>query len=194
MAWLINEGVNYLTCEKEPIRRANAHNNIVPYDVFPTADGYVILAIGNNGQYERFCQFAGKPEMVTDERFLTNEQRVRNRDEITPLLRQMTVMKTTDEWIEGLAPLGVPAAPVNTVPQTFEDPQIKHREMSISIDHAASANGKCRLIGNPIKLSETPVTYRRPPPMLGEHTDEVLEEILGLDEATRQRLKTDGVI
>lgn len=194
VAWLINEGVNYLTCGREPVRRANAHSNIVPYDVFPTADGYVILAIGNNGQYVKFCDFAGKPEMATDERFLTNDLRVRNRDAITPLLRQMTVMKTTDEWVEGLAPLGVPAAPVNTVPQAFNDPQIQHRGMQIEIDHPISEDGKCRLIGNPINLSETPVTYRRPPPMVGEHTDEVLKEMLNLDEAAIGKMRADKII
>ena len=194
VAWLINEGVNYLTHGKENVRRANAHSNIVPYDVFPTADGYVILAIGNDSQYKRFCEFAGKPEMATDERFLSNDLRVRNRDAITPLMRQTTVMKTTAEWVEGLAPLGVPSAPVNTVPQAFEDPQINHRGMRIEMDHPIAADGKCRLIGNPIKYSETPVTYRRPPPMTGEHTDEVLEELLGLDPAQRDKLRTDGIL
>lgn len=194
VAWLINEGVNYLTCGKEPVRRGNAHSNIVPYDVMPTADGYVILAVGNDGQYQRFCEFAGKPEMATDARFLTNDLRVRNRDAITPLLRQMTVMKTTSEWVEGLAPLGVPSAPVNTIPQAFNDPQVKHRGMAIEMDHPGAADGKCRLIGNPINLSETPVTYRRPPPMVGEHTDEVLEELLNLDAGARAKLRDGGVI
>lgn len=194
VAWLINEGVNYLTWGKDPVRRANAHSNIVPYDVFPTADGYVILAIGNNGQYQKFCDFAGKPEMATDERFLTNDLRVRNRDEITPLLRQMTVMKTTDEWVNGLAPLGVPSAPVNTVPQAFNDPQIQHREMAIDMDHPASQDGVCHLIGNPINLSETPVSYRRPPPMVGEHTEEVLKEMLNLDDATIEKMRADKII
>ncbi len=194
VAWLINEGVNYLTWRKEPVRRANAHSNIVPYDVFPTADGYVILAVGNDSQFRKFCEFAGKPELADDERFVTNDLRVRNRDEITPTLRQMTVMKTTDEWVDGLAPLGVPSAPVNTVPQAFEDPQIQHREMAISLDHPAAGDGKCHLIGNPIKLSETPVTYRRPPPMVGQHTDEILEEMLNLDAEEIARLRDDEVI
>lgn len=194
IAWLINEGVNYLTWGKEPVRRANAHSNIVPYDVFPTADGYVILAIGNNGQYKKFCDFADKPEMATDERFLTNDLRVRNRDAITPLLRQMTVMKTTDEWVNGLAPLGVPSAPVNTVPQAFQDPQVQHREMAIDMDHPAAKDGQCHLIGNPINLSETPVSYRRPPPMVGEHTDEVLREMLNLDDETLEKMRADGVV
>ncbi len=194
IAWLINEGVNYLTWGKEPVRRANAHSNIVPYDVFPTADGYVILAIGNNGQYVKFCDFAGKPEMATDERFLSNDLRVRNRDAITPLLRQMTVMKTTDEWVNGLAPLGVPSAPVNTVPQAFSDPQVQHREMAIDMNHPAAKDGLCHLIGNPINLSETPVSYRRPPPMVGEHTDEVLREMLNMDDEKLEKLRTDGVV
>ena len=194
IAWLINEGVNYLTWGKDPVRRANAHSNIVPYDVFPTADGYVILAIGNNGQYQKFCDFAGKPEMATDEKFLTNDLRVRNRDAITPLLRQMTVMKTTDEWVAGLAPLGVPSAPVNTVPQAFQDPQVQHREMAIDMDHPAAKDGKCHLIGNPINLSETPVTYRRPPPMVGEHTDEVLREMLNLNDETLEKMRADKIV
>jgi len=194
VAWLINEGVNYLTHGQENVRRANAHSNIVPYDVYPTADGYVILAIGNDGQFRKFCEFVGKPEMAAEERFLTNDMRVRNRDAITPLMRQITVTKTTSEWVEGLAPLGVPSAPVNTVPMAFEDPQINHRGMRIEMDHPISADGKCRLIGNPINYSETPVTYRRPPPMTGEHTDEILEELLGLDQAQRDKMKEDGIL
>lgn len=194
IAWLINEGVNYLTWGKEPVRRGNAHSNIVPYDVFPTKDGYVILAVGNDGQYQRFCGFAGAPELATDERFLSNDKRVRNRDALTPILRELVRKKTTDEWVQGLAPLGVPSAPVNTVPQAFEDPQVQHRGMRIELDHPLSADGTCRLIGNPIKLSKTPVTYRRPPPTLGQHTDEVLAELLGLDDAERNKLRQDGVI
>lgn len=194
VAWLINEGVNYLTHGHPNVRRGNAHSNIVPYDVYPTADGYVILAIGNDAQFQRFCDFVGKPELATDERFLTNDARVRNRDAITPLMRQTTVMKTTAEWVDGLAPLGVPSAPVNTVPMAFEDPQVKHREMRIEMDHPIADDGKCRLIGNPIKYSETPVSYRRPPPMTGEHTDEVLEELLNLDPAARDKLREDGIL
>ncbi len=194
IAWLINEGVNYLTWRKDPVRRGNAHSNIVPYDVFPTADGYVILAVGNDGQFRKFCEFGGKPELADDEKFVTNDLRVRNRDAITPILRQMTVMKTTDEWVEGLAPLGVPSAPVNTVPQAFEDPQVQHREMSITLDHPASGDGKCHLIGNPIKMSETPVTYRRPPPMVGQHTDDVLREMLNLDDEAIAQLRDADVI
>ena len=152
------------------------------------------MAIGNDGQFKRFCEFIGKPEMATDERFLTNDLRVRNRDVITPLMRQITVMKTTQEWVDGLAPLGVPSAPVNTVPMAFEDPQILHRGMRIEMDHPIAADGKCRLIGNPIKYSETPVSYRRPPPMTGEHTDEVLEELLNLDDAARNKLRDDGIL
>jgi len=194
VAWLINEGVNYLTHGHPNVRRGNAHSNIVPYDVYPTADGYVILAIGNDGQFQRFCEFAGKPELPKDERFLRNDLRVRNRDAMTPLMRQMTVMKTTQEWIDGLAPLGVPSAPVNTVPQAFADPQIQQRGMSIEMDHPISADGKCRLIGNPINLSETPVSYRRPPPMMGEHTDEVLAELLNLDTDALQKLRDNEII
>ncbi len=194
VAWLINEGVGYLTWGRTPVRRGNAHSNIVPYDVYPTADGYVILAIGNDGQFRKFCQFAGLPDAASDPRFLTNDLRVRNRDAVTPMMRQATVAKTTAEWVDGLAPLGVPCAPVNTVPQAFEDPQIQHRGMAIEMDHPIADGGKCRLIGNPIKMSETPVSYRRPPPMIGQHTDEVLEEVLGMDAAARQRLRDSGII
>jgi len=194
IAWLINEGVNYLTCGKEPTRRGNAHNNIVPYDVYPTADGFVILAIGNDGQYQRFCDFAGRPEMATDDRFLSNELRIEHRDVITELMRELTQTKTTSEWVDGLAPLGVPAAPVNTIPQAFADPSVQHRGMAIEMDHPLSADGKCRLLGNPINYSETPVTYRRPPPTLGQHTEEVLGEFLGLDADAVQKLRDDGVI
>lgn len=194
VAWLTNEAVNYFIWGKEPVRRANQHSNIVPYDVYPTADGYAILAVGNDGQFQRFCAFAGRTDLAEDDRFTTNDLRVRNRDALTPLMRQTMVMKTTQEWVEGLAPHAVPCAPVNTVPQTFQDPQIRHRGMKIEMPHPLTADGVCHLLGNPIKFSETPVTYRRPPPLVGEHTDEVLTEMLGLDEAALAALRDNGAI
>ena len=194
VAWSSNEALNYFTSGQLPKRRGNQHANIVPYQVFPTKDGYFYLAAGNDGQYARFCEFAGVPELATDPRYDTNPKRLVNRDELVAKLEQVTPKKTTQEWIEGLEQRNVPAAPVYNLEQTFNDPQIKHREMKIEMDQPLAKNGKVALLGNPIKLSETPVSYRRPPPTLGQHTDEVLAELLDLSDDDRAKLRDDGLI
>jgi len=194
VAWASNEALNYFTSGDLPKRRGNQHANIVPYQVFPTKDGYFYLAAGNDGQYSRFCEFAGVPELATDPRYDTNPKRLVNRDELVAKLEQVTPNKTTQEWIEGLEQRNVPAAPVYNLEQTFADPQIRHREMKIEMDQPLAKDGKVALLGNPIKLSETPVSYRRPPPTLGQHTDEVLFELLDMDDAERARLREDGLI
>ena len=194
VAWLINEGLNYLTSGEVPVRRGNEHPNIVPYKVLPSADGHFILAVGNDAQFRRFCDFAGAPELPDDPRFTTNTLRVKNRAALYEILPGYTVRKTQKEWIEGLAGLGVPASPVNTLDQVFADPQIKHRGMQIKLPYPGIRGGTVDLIGNPIKLSETPVEYRRHPPYLGQHTDEVLEEQLGLSASEITDLRERGVI
>ena len=193
VAWLVNIGLNYLTSGEVPQRVGNAHPNIVPYDVMPAADGFVILAVGNDGQFAKFCQFAGAPELAADPRFVTNDARVRNRVELYGLLPALTRRKRQAEWVDGLARLGVPCSPVNNVDQVFADPQVQARGMQIALAHPLAGKGTVDLIGNPIKLSETPVTYRRPPPTLGQHTEEVLRE-LGLGEAEIAALKAEGAI
>ena len=193
ISWLINEGLNYLTSGEIPKRRGNGHPNIVPYQVFKTADGHFMLAAGNDGQYQRFCEFAGVSELASDERFATNSQRLRNRDELIPLLAEVIEKKPSAYWIEGMEASGVPAGPVYNLEQVFADPQVPARGMRINMDHPGSTSG-VDLIGNPLKLSETPVTYRQAPPVMGQHTDEVLEELLDLDAQARDGLRTDGLI
>ncbi|MEK9672707.1 MAG: CoA transferase [Rhodospirillaceae bacterium] len=194
VAWMSNEALNYFTSGKLPIRRGNQHANIVPYQVFPTKDGYFYLAAGNDGQFKRFCEFAGAPELAADPRYATNPKRLENRAEIVAKIEKLTPAKTTQEWIDGLKERNVPAAPVYTLDQTFTDPQIINREMKIEMDDDHAKGGKVSLLGNPIKLSATPVTYRRPPPTLGQHTDEVLREILDLDDSALSGLRDDGLI
>ncbi len=194
LAWLVNVGLNYLTSGKVPQRVGNEHPNIVPYNVLPSSDGYFILAVGNDGQYVKFCQFAGVPDLAADPRFVTNENRVVNRKAIYEILPDVTRRKTTDAWVTGLSKLGVPCGPVNTVEQAFADPQLQSRGMRISVPHPLAGEGTVDLIGNPIKYSATPVEYRMAPPFLGQHTDEVLKQMLDLPAAEIARLRAAGVI
>jgi crotonobetainyl-CoA:carnitine CoA-transferase CaiB-like acyl-CoA transferase len=179
VATLANQASNYLTSGVAPRRMGNAHPNIVPYQDFPTADGDMILAIGNDGQFARFCTAAGHSEWAADERFATNPARVANRTVLIPLLRQATVMKTTAEWISTLESLAVPCGPINRLPEVFDDPQVVARGLRIDVPHPAF--GSVPLVACPIRLSATPVQYRSAPPMLGEHTAEVLAEWLRPD-------------
>jgi len=177
VATLANQAANYLASGVAPKRLGNAHPNIVPYQDFPTADGDMILAIGNDGQFSRFCAIAGHPEWAADARFATNPARVANRGALIPLLRQATVMKTTTEWVAALEAEGVPCGPINRLDQVFADPQVQARGMKIELPHPTF--GPVPLVASPIRLSQTPITYRQAPPALGEHTDEVLAEWLG---------------
>jgi crotonobetainyl-CoA:carnitine CoA-transferase CaiB-like acyl-CoA transferase len=180
VAWLVNVGVDHFLTGRVPRRIGNAHWNIVPYQLLPTRDGWFTLAVGNDSQFRKFCEFAGRPDWAEDARFRTNSLRVKHRDELMPRIEAATREQTTDHWVKGLSALGVPAGPVNDIAQTFADPQVRHRGMKISIPNPDAEGGAVPLIGNPIKFSETPVDYRRPPPRLGQHTDEVLTELLGL--------------
>jgi crotonobetainyl-CoA:carnitine CoA-transferase CaiB-like acyl-CoA transferase len=193
VAWLANQGLNYLTSGVAPGRLGNEHPNIVPYKVLPSADGYFILAVGNDRQFRSFCQFAGAPELADDPRFVTNAGRVRHRATLYALLEEITAGKTRDHWVEGLTAAGVPCGPVNTIDQVFAHPQVQARDMEIRMTHPA-AGGEVSLIGSPIKYSETAADYRRPPPMLGEHTQEVLEELLGLGAEDVARLRERGLV
>ncbi len=194
IAWLVNEATNYFLSGEIPLRRGNAHPNIVPYQVFPTSDGYFILAVGNDRQFAKFCDFAGKAELASDSRFITNEQRLHNREDLANEIRELTVTKTSSEWIDSLSALGVPSGAVSNLEQTFKDPHVLHRGMRISMPHALAGSSSVDLLGNPLKLSKTPVTYRKAPPIMGADTDEVLEELLGLDDAGRQALRDDELI
>lgn len=194
VAWLYSEGLNYLTGGAVPQRRGNAHANIVPYQVFECADGHVIVAVGNDGQFRRLCDFLGRPDLAEDPRYATNRARVLGRGELVPLLAAMLKALPRAAIIAGLETRGVPAGPVNDIAQAFDEPQVAARGMRITMPHPLAGSGEVALIGNPLKFSATPVTYRNPPPALGQHTDAVLEEVLGLDDAERRRLREAGAI
>ena len=191
VACLANQAMNYLVSGEAPRRMGNGHPNIVPYQDFPTADGDMILAIGNDGQFARFCEIAGHAGWAGDERFATNPARVRHRAELIPLLRQTTVMKTTAAWIALLENAAVPCGPINDLAGVFADPQVVHRGLRVEMPHAAG--GTAPQVGNPIRFSATPVDYRRAPPLLGQDTEAVLRE-LGRDTEDIAALRAAGVV
>jgi len=193
-AWLINSGSNYLTSGENQHRLGNAHPNIVPYQVFQTSDSFFVLAVGNEIQFRKFCEFAGAPDLPEDPRFKTNTDRVKNRNILAPMLTKLTQRNSTQFWLEGLEKLQVPCGPVNTIKDVFDDPQIQHREMEISLPHPLSGKGDVSLIGSPVKMSATPVSYRHAPPTLGQHTNEILAEMLGMDEEECRELAQKGVV
>ncbi len=193
-AWLINSGSNYLTSGENQHRLGNAHPNLVPYQVFQTSDSFFVLAVGNEIQFQKFCKFAGATELSEDSRFKSNASRVKNRKILAQMINELTQCNSTQFWLEGLEKLQVPCGPVNTIEEVFNDPQIKHREMEISLPHPLSGKGDVSLIGSPVKMSATPVSYRNAPPTLGQHTNEILAEILGIDEEEYRDLAKKGVI
>lgn len=192
VACLANQAMNYLTTGQAPRRLGNAHPNIVPYQDFPTADGDFILTVGNDGQFRKFAEVAGQPQWADDPRFATNQQRVANRGILIPLIRQATVFKTTAEWVALLERAGVPCGPINDLAQVFQDPQVLARELALELPHPLA--GHVPQVASPIRLSRTPVEYRKAPPLLGEDTQAVLEQILGLDEQAVESLRVAGVI
>ncbi|MEE5070087.1 CaiB/BaiF CoA-transferase family protein [Pseudomonas alliivorans] len=192
VACLANQAMNYLTTGVAPKRLGNAHPNIVPYQDFPTADGDFILTVGNDSQFRKFAEVAGQSQWATDPRFLTNKLRVANRGELIPLIRQATVFKTTAQWVDELEAAGVPCGPVNDLAQVFADPQVLARGLAIELPHALG--GRVAQVASPIRLSETPVEYRRAPPLLGEHTSEVLQALLGMSDGEVAALKGVGVL
>ncbi|WP_322997291.1 CaiB/BaiF CoA-transferase family protein [Castellaniella sp.] len=192
LACLANQAMNYLATGRSPQRLGNAHPSIVPYQDFPTADGYMILAVGNDGQFARFCQEAGRADLAVDARFSTNRARVEHRQELIPILRHLTTARTTAQWIQALESCAVPCGPINTLDQVFADEQVLARGLRIEMPHPQV--GQASLVASPIRLSETPVDYRLPPPVLGAHTDDVLAEVLGLDASALAALRTAGTI
>jgi crotonobetainyl-CoA:carnitine CoA-transferase CaiB-like acyl-CoA transferase len=194
VAMLSIQGLNYLATGQVPKRLGNAHPNIVPYQTFATADGDIILAVGNDAQFERFCAFAEIPELAREERFRSNEARVRNRDALTERLAPVLAGQTSRYWIEGLEARNVSCGPINTIDQVFADPQVLARGMRLEMPHPAAGAAPVPLIASPIRMSATPAAYAHPPPMLGQHTDEVLQELLGLDQAELAALREGGVI
>ena len=172
VASLANQTMNYLVSGQAPARMGNAHPNIVPYQDFPTLDGYMILAVGNDGQFARLAQACGQPGWVADACYATNAARVANRAALVAALAAVTRTRSTADWIALLEGAGVPCGPINNLADVFADPQVRAREMQVSMTHASGA--ELALVANPIRMSATPVTYRLPPPKLGEHTAEAL--------------------
>ncbi|MFN3615411.1 MAG: CaiB/BaiF CoA transferase family protein [Rubrimonas sp.] len=193
LSWLINQGLAYLTDGRTPQRRGNAHPSIVPYEAFEARDGWFILAVGNDGQFARFCTVAGRPEWAEDPDYRLNRDRVRNRERLSAMVAEVARTRSVAEWLAALEAVGVPCGPVNDIAQAFAEPQAIHRGARVRQPHAGAGSGAVETIGNPIKLSETPVTYRRAPPMLGEHTDAVLAEA-GLSQAEIAALRAAGVV
>ena len=174
VAMLANQNLNFMTSGVAPKRAGNAHQNVVPYQVFKTLDGFVILAVGNDSQFRAFCSTAGHASWGTDERFATNSQRIINRQTLIPLIEQVMLTRSRDQWIEALEKAGVPCGPILSIDQVFDHPQVKARQIWREIDHPAA--GKSPTTASPIHYSDTPVVYGRHAPMLGEHTEEILKE------------------
>lgn len=191
VAMLANLGANYLCTEKSPRRMGNAHQNIVPYQVFEASDGHVIVAVGNDKQFAKFAELAGCPEWATDERFARNADRVRHREILVPMIEVALKARPRQHWLNAMEAAKVPCGAINDLAEVFADPQVQAREMTVPMPHPLS--DRLRLVASPMKLSATPVGYRRPPPLLGEHTDEVLAEF-GYARAAIGDLRAQGVI
>ena len=192
VAWLANQGMNYLATGENPARLGNQHPNIVPYQVFPTADGHMVLSVGNDPTFKRFCEAFALTHLLEDSRYATNAARVENRQLVTDTLTPVMTQHSTLWWIEKLEVLNIGCGPINKLAEVFADPHVLAREMVLEMDHATG--GKMKMIANPVKLSETPADYRLAPPVLGQHTDEVLAGKLGLDAAALAGLREKGVI
>jgi crotonobetainyl-CoA:carnitine CoA-transferase CaiB-like acyl-CoA transferase len=192
VACLANQAMNFLTTGIAPKRLGNAHPNIVPYQDFPTADGDFILTVGNDNQFRKFCEVAGHPEWADDPRFANNKSRVANRVELIPLIRQATIFKTTAEWVIALEEVGVPCGPINDLAAVFSDPHVVARGLRVELDHPLA--GVVPQVASPLRLSETPVEYKMPPPLLGEHTGDVLQRVLGLTAEQVDILRKSAVV
>jgi crotonobetainyl-CoA:carnitine CoA-transferase CaiB-like acyl-CoA transferase len=192
VACLANQAMNFLATGRSPARLGNAHPSIVPYQDFPTADGHMILAIGNDGQFARFCEEAGRPELAQDPRFVTNQARVEHRAALIPILRHLTTARTTAAWVAALEACAVPCGPINGMAEVFADLQVLARGLRIEMPHPEV--GSVPLVASPLRLSDTPVDYRLAPPALGAHTDEVLQEILGMTPEALQGLRGRGIL
>ena len=198
VAMLANLGANYLVSGRVPGRSGNAHQNIVPYQVFevaPAADGHkdhLILAVGNDGQYAKFCDVAGCPELATDPRFAKNQDRVRNRAELVPALEAIMKQRTKADWLAALEAAKVPCGAINNIAEVFADPQVNHRGMVTQWEHPLQPS--LRLVSSPMKLSETPVRTEMPPPLLGQHTEQVLRDLLDCSDDRLAQLRSGKVI
>jgi crotonobetainyl-CoA:carnitine CoA-transferase CaiB-like acyl-CoA transferase len=181
VSWLVNQGANYLLNGKVPPRYGNAHPNIVPYQVFSTSDGHMIVSVGNDEQFRRFVTILGCPELAADERFSTNPGRVKHRETLIPLLEDAVAGFQKSKLMAEMESQGVPGGPVHTLDEVFASDQVAARDMIVRMPYDLAQDGEVRLIGNPIKFSETPVTYRQAPPRCGEHTEAVMRDWLDED-------------
>ncbi len=184
IAWLVNEGVNYLTSGNLPERRGNQHANIVPYQAFEASDGFVIIAVGNDAQFARFCEVIERGELASNPAYANNTARIENRTALIDTLIPILMRFSKDELIEKLQGAAVPCGPIYDLEEVFASDQVAAREMKITMDHPLAASGKVDLIGNPVKFSATPVSYRRAPPVCGADTDEILQDWLGITSPT----------
>lgn len=189
---LANQALNYLSSGEVPQRLGNAHPNIVPYQAFATQDGHLILAVGNDAQFQRFCEVAACPELAKDERFLTNAKRVEHRESLVPLLMPVLKQRSTAEWLSALEKVGVPCGPINALNQVFADPQVQHRQLAIQLPHPEA--GQVSLVSNPIRFDNEALNAETAPPLLGEHTQQVLTDLLGLSLEQQEQLKTKGIV
>ncbi len=191
-ALLANQGMNYLISGRSPGRSGNSHPNVAPYQPFETSDGWIIVAVGNDDQFARFCQLLGLSEMAEEERFIRNQGRIENRAELIPPLEAAMRERSSAEWLAALEADGIPGGPINELDQVFADPQVQHRGMNIELPHALA--GQVPLIASPMNLSRTPVGYTHAPPTLGEHSEAVLSDVLGLDADEIASLRNREVI
>ncbi|MGR3909931.1 CaiB/BaiF CoA-transferase family protein [Burkholderia sp. SR8] len=192
VALLANMNTNFLASGKPPVRWGNAHPNIVPYQTFQTSDGWIIVAVGNDGQFRKFVEAGGRPELADDERFATNPSRVRHRDTLVPILADMVKARGKADWIGALEAAGVPCGPINELDEVFDNEQVVARGMQVSLPHPCGADVK--LVRNPIRMSATPPDARTAPPLLGAQTEEVLRDMLGYDDARIAALKEKQAI
>ncbi len=191
-AVLANQAMNYFTSGQAPGRLGNEHPNIVPYQSFATANGHIILAVGNDVQFKRFCNLVNDAELAHDSRFTTNKERVRNRAILVPIIEKIMKQKNSEEWLQKLDEENIPCGPINTIDKVFANEQIQHRGMQLKMNHPVAE--EISMVANPIQFSKTPNRYERPPPLLGEHTEEILSGLLEMDMAEIEALKNTGVI
>lgn len=192
LAWLANVGSNYLVSGKVPQRHGSAHPNIVPYQAFAAADGSLILAVGNDSQFARFCDVIERPDLATDPRFQTNAARVQNRQTLIPIVAARFPERPVADWLQNLAAVGVPAGPVNTIDQALAESQTSERDMLYTVPHPTI--GTLKMIGSPLHLASNPSPPKLPPPTLGQHTDSALQRLLGISPEALQRLRTSQVL